>query len=275
MAQTALITGCSSGMGKATALAFLDAGWNVIATMRDIRRWEGNADGAKLLVAALDVADDTSIHAAVAQGVARFGRIDCAINNAGQGLFSVFEATPLDTMRSVFDTNFFGALRVLQALLPHFDQHGGGRIINVTSGSTVSAEPLMSAYTASKSALDAFTEAVRYELLVRRVVLKLVVPGFVPGTQFVNQTQAAAQGVAIPAAYQTYVNQRMATYLEAPPAGLASAEDVAEAVVSAAMDSTDKLRFFVGSDVREQAVNRFETSEPEYNAWVMSKFSPR
>jgi NAD(P)-dependent dehydrogenase (short-subunit alcohol dehydrogenase family) len=107
MTSTVLITGCSSGFGKATAAYFLERGWNVIAAMRSPRPALFE-ESDLLLVTALDVTDPNSVSSAVAKGIARFGRIDVLVNNAGVGLFSALEATPDEVIRQVFETNTFG-----------------------------------------------------------------------------------------------------------------------------------------------------------------------
>ena len=273
MAKTVLITGCSSGFGRAAVVTFMHAGWNVVATMRNTAEWEAVTPSDHLLVVSLDVRDNAAIIAAVARATDHFGRIDCVVNNAGQGLFSVFEATPMETVQAMFDTNVFGAMRVMHAVLPHFRKHGRGRFVNVSSGSVILPEPFMSIYGASKSALDSFTEAVRYELEADNVVTKLVIPGFVPGTQFAAQTRTAAGAIQVPESSASYFAQRIASYSEVNMHDLASEIDVAKAILDAAVDTTDTLRFIVGSDTALSAHMRYETSDAAYSAWAVSKFA--
>src|SRR3712207_6417101 len=123
MKKTVLITGSSSGFGKASARYFADRGWNVVATMRNPDAGEGlsGLDGA--LVTRLDVQDLTSIDQAIQAGIDRFGRIDALVNNAGFGLFGVFEGTPREKIREQFDVNVFGVMDVTRAILPHFRQN--------------------------------------------------------------------------------------------------------------------------------------------------------
>jgi NAD(P)-dependent dehydrogenase (short-subunit alcohol dehydrogenase family) len=273
MARTVLITGCSSGFGRAAVVTFMHAGWNVVATMRNTADWQGAPPSDRLLVVPLDVRDDATITASVSRAIEYFGRVDCVVNNAGQGLFSVFEATPMETVQAMFDTNVFGAMRVMQAVLPHFRKLGGGRFVNVSSGSVILPEPFMSIYGASKSALDNFTEAVQYELKADNVVTKLVVPGFVPGTQFAAQTRTAAGAIQVPESSASYFAQRIASYSEMNMHDLASEIDVAKAILDAAVDTTDRLRFIVGSDTALSAHMRYETSDAAYSAWAVSKFA--
>ena len=142
MAKTVLITGASSGFGRAAAKLFQKEGWNVVATMRELDREDELKTLADTLVVRLDVRDAASIEAAIALGIKRFGKIDCVVNNAGAGLFSVFETTPLAAARDLFETNVFGVMQVTQSVLPHFRENGGGRIVNVASGTGIVAVPL-------------------------------------------------------------------------------------------------------------------------------------
>ncbi|KIZ45354.1 MULTISPECIES: SDR family oxidoreductase [Rhodopseudomonas] len=273
MARTILITGCSSGMGRAAVAACRSAGWNVVATMRNPDDWTGEKEDAGLLVCALDVTDTASIDTAFSTAIQRFGRVDAVVNNAGRGLLSIFEVTPVETIEAVFATNTFGPMNVMRAAIDHMREAGGGRIINVTSGSAIVPEPLMSIYSASKAALDTFTESVMFELAPLGIVLKLIVPGFVPGTSFVEQTQAAAQAVPVPPAYMSYMTQRLASYSATSPIAFATDVDVANAILAAAGDETDQFRRLVGPDAAEFAHMRWETSEIEYAAWTKSRFA--
>ena len=169
--KTVLVTGSSSGFGKAAVAAFLARGWRVAATAR---RPAAGQDTENLFTCRLDLHDPGSIDSAVAATVARFGSLDCVVNNAGAGLLSVFEATPMETVRELFETNVFGVLRVIQAVLPRFAAQGGGRLVNVSSTASIVPEPFMSVYAATKSAVEGLTESLRYELATRDVVVKLV-----------------------------------------------------------------------------------------------------
>src|SRR4051812_21031322 len=119
MTQTVLVTGSSSGFGRHTVERFLTEGWNVVATLRDPAQWSG-AQSDRLLVQALDVRDEASIAAAVTAATDRFGGLDVVVNNAGMGLFSVFETTPQAVIEELFDTNVFGPMRVIRAALDVF-----------------------------------------------------------------------------------------------------------------------------------------------------------
>src|SRR5690606_7996615 len=147
---TVLIIGCSSGFGLETTHYFLKRDWKVIATMRTPSQ-SSLSQAPNLQVMALDVTDPESIRAAVDEA----GPIDAVVNNAGVGLLSVLEGTPMEAVRTLFEANTFGAIAVTQAFLPQLRERRSGVIVNVSSTVTLKALPMLSAYTASKAALNA------------------------------------------------------------------------------------------------------------------------
>ena len=193
--KTVLITGCSSGFGLETARYFLDRDWKVIATMRTPRE-DVLPRSERLRVLALDVTDPESIR----QAVDAAGPIDVLVNNAGIGVLGVLEGTSMETAREVFETNTLGTMAVTQAVLPQFRQRKAGVIVNVTSSVTLKPLPLLSVYTASKAAVNAFTESLALELQPFNVRVSLVLPGRAPETRFGENAQPRMQG-GIPEAY--------------------------------------------------------------------------
>src|SRR3954470_5861716 len=157
--KTVLITGCSSGYGLETARRFHSQGWNVIATMRTPRE-DFLPRSERLHVLPLDVTKPESIAAALEAA----GPIDVLVNNAGIGLLGAFEATPMATIREVFETNTFGVMAMTQAVIPQLRTRGSGAIVNVTSSSVLMPFPLVAVYTASKTAIEAFTGVLALEL---------------------------------------------------------------------------------------------------------------
>ena len=272
MAKSILITGCSSGFGFAASLLFLQRGWQVAATMRDVSEWKGDTSYKDLRIIALDVSDRSSIDEGIKQAADTFGKLDCVVNNAGRGLLSVFEATPLDVARSVFETNVFGYMSVMQASLPYFKEAGRGRFVNISSGSGIMPEPLMSIYSASKHAVEGFTESVAYELATQNVSVKLIEPGLVKGTSFLQQTQKSSESVPQPSEYKAYVEQVISMYRGRSSEGLATEQDVAEAIFRAATEDSGELRTLVGGDTAKTAHMRWETSEKEYRSYARSIF---
>ena len=131
MTKTVLITGTSSGLGRATAKLFQAKGWNVIATMRSPEQEAELTQLENTLVTRLDVQDPASIQSAVQAGLAAFGRIDALVNNAGYGAYGPLEATPMEKIRRQFDVNVLGLLATTQALRPHFRANRSGVIIQL------------------------------------------------------------------------------------------------------------------------------------------------
>lgn len=272
MTKTVLITGSSSGFGRHSVGRFVAEGWNVVATLRDPSQSDVR-DSERLSVVALDVRDDASVAAAVASATESFGRLDVVVNNAGMGLFSVFESTPPDVIADLFDTNVFGPMRVMRAALPVFRAQRGGRVVNVTSSSATVPNPLQACYGATKAALQSFSESVGYELAHLGVDVKVVEPGFVPTTGFFAQTSTRFASIAVPDDYLPVVEKQMAAFTMEPPAGyLAAEDDVADAVFAAATDVTGTSRFRVGGDAVDAASARRQP-DAEYDAWRAELFA--
>lgn len=271
MTKTILITGTSSGYGKATAQFFLDRGWNVVAAMRrpDPALF---APSDRLKLVRLDVTDPASINRALAETVIAFGTIDVLVNNAGIGMASAFEATPDATVRELFETNTFGTFAMCRAIIPVLRKQGGGTIVNVTSSVTLGVMPLVAAYAASKCAVEGFTESLAYELEPFNIRTRLVEPGYGPTTNFTANGGARMEGL-IPADYQGFAQATFANMANYPTAYCTEAE-VAEAVFAAANEAGDRLRFPAGADSKMLAELRWTAGENAYQARMREMFSP-
>jgi NAD(P)-dependent dehydrogenase (short-subunit alcohol dehydrogenase family) len=275
MTRTVLITGCSTGFGEATARLFASRGWKVVATMRRPEAGAGLAALDNVLVTRLDVQDPASIDAALAEAIARFGRIDVLVNNAGFGLFGVFEAAPRDKIQEQFDVNVFGVMDVTRALLPHFRANRSGTIINISSGAGVFTLPMISLYCASKFALEGFSEALSYELASRGIAVKIVEPGGVTKTSFGERSAAEAGISADLPDYRPFLEGAMQVFagLRAARADSTS-EEVAEVIYTAATDGTDQLRYVATDDIKPLVRARRETSEADYMAFMRERVTP-
>ena len=253
MKQTVLITGTSSGYGKATAELFLDRGWNVVATMRQPKPDIFGSQSDRLKVLQLDVTNAGSISKAIAEAISTFGTIDALVNNAGIGVVGAFEVTPIATVREVFETNTFGVMAMTQAVLPLFRERRSGVVVNVTSSVTLARMPLAAAYTASKAAIEGFTGSLAFEAEWFNVRVKLVEPGYAPSTRFTSNGASRMQGL-IPEAYAPFAESIFAAF--AQPAAVTTESDVAEAIWRAANDTTGQLRFPAGADALALAQSR-------------------
>lgn len=243
--KTILITGCSSGFGLETARYFLDRGWTVIATMRSPREDVLNPS-EHLRVLRLDVTDPESIR----QVVEAAGAIDVLVNNAGIGLLNALEGVSMDAVREIFATNALGTIAMTQAVLKQFRERRSGVIINVTSTVTLRPLHLLSVYTASKAAVNAFTESLALELEPFNVRARLVLPGRAPDTRFGENARARMKS-GIPDAYTDLANSVFARWQQASE--VTRALDVAEAVWLAANDPSTPLRLLAGADAQRLA----------------------
>jgi NAD(P)-dependent dehydrogenase (short-subunit alcohol dehydrogenase family) len=239
--KTVLITGCSSGFGLETARYFLERDWHVVATMRTPR--EDVLPAAKnLRVIALDVADPGSIRRALDAA----GPIDVLVNNAGIGVLNALEGIAMETAREVFDTNTLGTIAMTQAVLPQFRERKSGVIVNVTSTVTLRPLPLLSVYTASKAAVNAFTESLAIELEQFNVRVRIVLPGRSPSTRFGDNARSRmANGFPEPYAA---LAQRVFAAVQDQSTPVTHAIDVAEAVWRAATDPSAPMRIPAGAD---------------------------
>jgi NAD(P)-dependent dehydrogenase (short-subunit alcohol dehydrogenase family) len=246
--KTVLITGCSSGFGLETARYFLDRDWRVVATMRTPRQ-EVLPRSERLRVLALDVTDPESIRHAVDAA----GPLDVLVNNAGIGVLNALEGTSMDIAREVFETNTLGTIAMTQAVLPQFRERKAGVVVNVTSSVTLRPLHLLSVYTASKAAINAFTESVALELEPFNVRVRLVLPGRAPETRFGENAQSRMRS-GVPEAYSELA-QRVFTQWQQESA-ITRSLDVAEAVWRAANDPTSPLRIAAGADAIAWANSR-------------------
>jgi NAD(P)-dependent dehydrogenase (short-subunit alcohol dehydrogenase family) len=238
--KTVFITGCSSGFGLETAKYFIERNWNVIATMRAPRE-DVLPRSDHLRVIALDVTDQDSIRRAVEAA----GQIDVLVNNAGIGVLGALEGTSITTAREVFETNTLGTIAMTQAVLPQFRQRRSGVIVNVTSSVTLKSLPLLSVYTASKAAINAFTESLALELEQFNVRVNLVLPGRAPTTRFGDNAQARMQN-SIPEEYTDLAQNIFRQWGQS--SAITEAKDVAEAVWRAATDPMSPIRIAAGAD---------------------------
>lgn len=238
--NTALITGCSSGYGLETARYFLDRDWNVIATMRTPAN-DVLPPSPRLQVLPLDVTDPESIRRTIEAA----GPIDVLVNNAGVGLISALESTSMDTVREIFETNTFGTMALVRAVLPQFRERHSGVIVNVSSTVTLRPLLLLSVYTASKAAINAFTESLALELETFNIRVRLVLPGRSSETSFgENALLRMANTTSEP--YAPILQGLFARMGE--PGPFTRLQDVAEAVWRAANDPLSPMRIPAGAD---------------------------
>jgi NAD(P)-dependent dehydrogenase (short-subunit alcohol dehydrogenase family) len=234
----ALVTGASSGIGKAAALALVDAGFQVVGTSRNTSRVTPQ-HGVTFLD--LDVASDESVTTVVERVIDRFGRLDVLINNAGIGTAGAAEESSVAQDQRLFNINLFGVIRMTKAVLPHMRAQGRGRIINISSVFGFIPQPYMAAYAASKHAVEGYSESLDHEVREHGVRVLLVEPA---------NTNTGFDANSVPADIPLPVYAQQRHIFDDVMAGLIKDGDdpatVAKVIVTAATDPKPKLRYTAG-----------------------------
>jgi NAD(P)-dependent dehydrogenase (short-subunit alcohol dehydrogenase family) len=251
-ARVVLVTGASSGAGQATARLLAERGYRVFGTSRN--PGAGATSAAEMLP--LDVRSDDSVAACLVAVSGAAGRLDVLVNNAGYEQAGALEELSLDEARAQFETNFFGVVRMVKAVLPLMRRQQGGRIINVSSLSGLSPIPFMGIYSASKFALDGYTEALRHEVKPFGIHVSQIEPGFLR-TPMMNHRLAAAQPMAEYAVWRQRAYDAIRAYEEKGP----GPELVAETVLRIATSRRPRLRYIVGGQAK--LVTRLRRFLPE------------
>ena len=268
MNKTILITGTSSGLGKVAAQKFAAEGWNMVATMRAPEKETDLTQLDNVLVTKLDVQDSASIRQAIAAGIARFGKIDTLVNNAGFGMYGIFELATPEQIRAQFDVNVFGVMDTIQAILPHFRANHGGTIINISSQGGRITFPAVSLYHASKFAIEGFSESVSFELAPLHIIVKLVEPGMVDTGFGSSATFTANPAISVYDDFMQAFRQNIAE-LGPPPS---AAEAVVDTIFAAATDGTNQLRYVVGEDAELVIGVKQAKSDQNYMAYLTTRY---
>jgi NADP-dependent 3-hydroxy acid dehydrogenase YdfG len=232
-----LITGASCGIGEATAKYFLAKGWNVAATMRSPDRAGSWATGKSVICPRLDLSDPISIANAIDLTLERFGQIDVLVNNAGYALMGPIEGVTTEQLHQQFQTNVFGVVATMQAVLPLFRAQGHGTIINVASIGGRIGFPMTASYHGTKWAVEGISEAMRYELEPLGIRVKIIEPGGIK-TKFINHGAVWA----IHPAYAQQINL-VQKFMSKINDSLPEPEGVAKAIYRAATDRSSRLRY--------------------------------
>jgi NAD(P)-dependent dehydrogenase (short-subunit alcohol dehydrogenase family) len=246
-----LITGASSGIGQASAKLFAERGWRVAATMRTPSHDTDLAQLQNVAVLSLDVTDPASVEAAVTATLAKFGRIDVLINNAGYGLFGPFETATDEQIQGQFATNVDGIFKVTRAVLPTMRHQGSGTIVNVASLGGIVTLPFFSLYNATKFAVVGFTESLSFELAPVGIRAKTVAPGGV-ATDFAGRSMATTFEND-PGAYGPTIS-KVTTAMKERRNNYSTPESIAEIIFRAATDETSQVMYLAGPDAEQAFV---------------------
>jgi NAD(P)-dependent dehydrogenase (short-subunit alcohol dehydrogenase family) len=263
-----LVTGTSTGIGYATALHFARLGHRVVATMRNLGKAAPLEEAARaeklpVVVRALDVTRQDSIDRAVSETVAAEGAIDVLVNNAGIGGATPLELTPEDEHRAMFEANYWGPIRMIKAVLPSMRERRAGCIVNVTSIAGRVATPNQIAYSASKHALAAASEALAHEVASFGVRVAIVEPGVIQTAIFENSAGATRYDKTSP---YRQIMRRNGKLFAAGFRNPGRPETVAEVIAEAVATDRPRLRYLVGADAEGLAAGRARISDEEWVA---------
>lgn len=266
MERTVLITGSSSGIGRATAAGFLDEGWTVYATARNPEDVSELAERDGCRAAELDVTVDHEVDRVVDRMLEETGRIDCLVNNAGYGQYGPVEDVSVDTMRRQFEVNVYGPQRLMRAVLPHMRRREDGTIVNVSSAGGRIAFPGGGAYCGSKFALEAVSDSLRNEVRQYGIDVVLIEPGPAQ-TGFVDRVDDEFERLDRSGAYEEfYEDLGDATLLASEGVLTVTAEEVAAEIVNAASATKPPTRVPVGIIAKAAELGRFVPD------WALDRF---
>lgn len=268
MSKTILITGASSGLGKATAKLFAAQGWNVLATMRNPDKEAELTQIANVTVLPLDVTNAAQVSETIQQALTTHD-VDVVFNNAGYGLMGPLEALSDEKIQRQFDTNVFGVMRVAREFIPFFKKKRSGRFITTTSLAGLISMPLNSAYNATKWALEGWSEAMAYDLAAWGIQVKTVAPGVIL-TDFGLRSMDA---VAHPDYEQ--LGKDFIAFMMADTSKLSQPEQIAQVVYEAATDDKNQVRYIAGKDAEEMYAARLVQGNEHFRIALAGKLSGR
>jgi NAD(P)-dependent dehydrogenase (short-subunit alcohol dehydrogenase family) len=274
--RAVLITGCSSGIGRATAEHLVAGGWPVYASARNIDSIADlEAKGCHLL--ALDVTDHDSIAAAVTAVEAAEGAVGVLVNNAGFGLHGAVETTPMEDARVQFETNFFGLVALTQLVLPGMRRQGWGKVVNMSSMGGKLTLPGGGFYHASKHAVEALSDALRLEVAPFGINVIVVEPGIV-GTSFGDAARATVSGTEIDDSPYGFFNQKVmlkihGAYRSRSMGGPANPASVARVIKRAISTPRPKIRYPVTIGARILIAARRFLPDRVFDALVARSYS--
>jgi len=265
--KVAIVTGSSSGIGLESALLLARNGYITYATMRSPEKDTSiktavQKEGLPIRVVQLDVTDDSSVKNAVDHIISEAGRIDVLVNNAGYGLGGALEDLSMEEIKSQYETNLFGLIRVTQAVLSTMRKQRSGRILNLSSGAGIFGYPGGSAYVSTKFAVEGLSESIAYELEPFGIKVILIEPGFIR-TNFTNVMVVAKKAQDPASPYSELMQKIMASASELAK-NASDAELVANIILDAASNPNPRLRYLAGKDVESWAADKKNMDELEF-----------
>jgi NAD(P)-dependent dehydrogenase (short-subunit alcohol dehydrogenase family) len=271
--SVAVVTGSSSGIGLAASLALAKNGYVTYATMRNLAKQDSIQSVAEkehlpVRTVQLDVTDENSVKNAIRSILSESGRIDLLVNNAGYGMTGAFEDIGMDEIKSLYETNVFGVIRVTQAVLPIMRKQGSGRIINISSGAGRIGYPGGSAYVSSKFALEGLSESMAFEVEQFGIKTVLVEPGFIR-TNFAENIVTAKKAQDPNSPYsQTMMQMKSSSHRRRMIENAPDADLVASVIVEAATAKEPDLRYLAGKDVQQMVAAKKSMSDEEFQNMI-------
>jgi NAD(P)-dependent dehydrogenase (short-subunit alcohol dehydrogenase family) len=275
--KVAIVTGSSTGIGYEISLALARDGFLTYATMRNLNKAENiksvaTKESLPLRVKQLDVTEDLSVKNAVEAILSETGGIiDILVNNAGYGLNGAFEDIAMDEIKAQYETNFFGLIRVTQAVLPTMRRRKSGTIVNISSGAGRFGFPSGSAYASTKFAVEGLSESISYELEPFGVKVVIVEPGVIR-TNFGNGLVVAKKSQDPNSPYSQMM-KKIANSFEELMKNSSSPELVANVVLNAVKDENPNLRYLAGNDVEQWLGAKRNMSDEEFYKMMNQNFA--
>jgi NAD(P)-dependent dehydrogenase (short-subunit alcohol dehydrogenase family) len=271
--SVAVVTGSSSGIGLAASLALAKNGYLTYATMRNLAKQDSIQSVAEkehlpVRTVQLDVTDENSVKNAIQSILSESGRIDLLVNNAGYGMTGAIEDIGMDEIKSLYETNVFGVIRVTQAVLPIMRKQGSGRIINISSGAGRIGYPGGSAYVSSKFALEGLSESMAFEVEQFGIKTVLVEPGFIR-TNFAENIVTAKKAQDPNSPYsQMMMQMKSSSHRRRMIENAPDADLVASVIVEATTAKEPNLRYLAGKDVQQMVAAKKSMSDEEFQNMI-------
>ncbi|MGE5684774.1 MAG: SDR family oxidoreductase [Nitrososphaerota archaeon] len=268
--RTVLVTGCSSGIGLATCHVLSRNNFMTYGTVRNLSKAKKiqdlmNRENLSLKILRLDVNDNQSIKLAIKKILNDTGRIDVLINNAGYGMFGPIEEITTQEIKKQFETNFFGAIRLIKAIVPIMRKQGNGTIVNISSMVGRFGVPLNSAYVSSKFAVEGLSESISFELEEFGIRVIVIEPGVVKSDFFHN---VKVKGMNLESPYHELMERRVNFLDKAMKNSLTSSYDVAGTILDALNSKDPKFRYVIGNDATNSLRMRKSLSDRKFMEWI-------
>lgn len=268
--RTVLVTGCSSGIGLATCHVLSRNNFMTYGTVRNLSKAKKiqdliNRENLSLKILRLDVNDNQSIKIAVKKILTDTGRIDVLINNAGYGMFGPVEEITTQEVKKQFETNFFGTIRLIKAIVPIMRKQGNGTIVNISSMVGRFGVPLNSAYVSSKFAVEGLSESISFELEEFGIRVIVIEPGVVKSDFFQN---VKVKGMNLESPYQKLMERRVNFLDKAMKNSPTSSYDVADTILDALNSKDPKFRYVIGNDATNSLRMRNSLSDRKFMEWI-------